>query len=173
MGYISKPYMAKFPAMNSLAIVDNSGSQAWDTNLSNATDQNAATYAAVSAKIAIAETAKAKLDLGAVYNLGSVRSKIGMWANNNFATEVEITVLLRVSLNGSDWTTIDTFTDVDTLGDSTDVEVTDTVEIATDNLIARYIGLEFSVASTAGTDNEARIYELWADGHPVRTTPVI
>ena len=174
MGYISKPAMAEFPAMNSFTLADNGGDHPWDTNLAYATDGNAATYAAVSEKIATGKYAKAILDLGQVYVLDVIRWKFEMWADVFYSTAVEVVFNVKVSPNGTDWTTIDTFTDTTTLKNSHDVSVADSVEVNTVNYVARYIAFELGpIAGTAGDDNEARIYEIWAEGHPVKTTPVV
>jgi hypothetical protein len=174
MGYISKPAMAEFPAMNAFTLADNGGDHPWDTNLAYATDGNVATYAAVSEKVTLGKYAKAILDLGQVFILDVIRWKFEIWANNPYANAVQVTFNVKVSLNGTDWTTIDTFTDTTTLKNSADVSVADTVEINTVNYVVRYIAFELGpIAGTGGNDNEARIYEIWAEGHPVKTTPVV
>lgn len=171
MGYVSRPGMGAFPVIPTPT--DGGGAHAFDGDLANAADKNAATYAFVTEKIALAANAIALFDLGDVYLIDAIRSKIGMWANNNYTTEVEVTVVIAVSANGTDWTDIDTFTDTTTLKNSVDIEVQDTVNVNVGDIPGRYIRYTFSIAGTAGTDNEARIYELWAVGYPLPSVPVI
>jgi len=171
MGYISRPGMGVFPAIPTP--VDGGGTHAWDGDLAYAADKNATTYAFVSDKITAGANAIAIFDLGDVYLLDTLRSKVGMWANNNYTTAVQVTVVIAASMDNISWTTLDTFTDNTTLMNTLDAEVVDTVKVNVNDIPVRYIRYTFSVEATAGTDNEARIYELWAAGYPVTSIPVI
>jgi len=173
MGYVSRVYMAQFPKLVVGMIDGDDGDQNFASDLAKALDLDAATFAYAATQVANGERAVFKIDLGAAYLVDHVRSKIGVWANNNFATAVTVDVDIDVSLNGTDWTEIDSFTDTATLKNSADVEVQDTAIVTTGTAVCRYIRIDFQISVTAGTDNEVRVYELNVIGYPITEMPVI
>jgi len=175
MGYIyGSGGMGAFPELSSITPIGTDGDQNFDVDLDKALDGDAATFAKVTAKTALTEHAILKVDLGDKYLIGQIRAKTAVWANNDFATAAEVTIDCDVSEDGTNWTQIDTFNDAATLKNSTDTEVQDTFEVSSDVYIAQYIRIDILMSGgTAGTDNEARVYELFVAGLPLTQEPVI
>lgn len=175
MGYLmSAAGMPRFPVLGEVSRVLTDGDQTFGGDSNLGVDGNAATFAYVVSQLAMGEHAIYKLDLGAMYLISQIRAKTGMWANNNFGTAVGFTVACDISEDDIAWTEIDTFNDVNTLKNSVNVEKQDTFEMGADVYIARYIRIDFGpITATGGVDNEARVYELYFAGVPLREEPEI